>query len=141
MLDAPFHGWVQVTIGPFSEPASYLENTPVDLLKGILNCLNKRKTKYIIHIDSEGYDSKIKFFDDYIEIKTDKERDYGFNKIIVSKNIKEVAEEVIQDIENHFDEFCKWNPEADMEMPGWKENMEQQKVKLEGLIYRIKKLI
>lgn len=137
MLSKPEYGWIAVTIGSFSEPASYLTNVPVDILKGILYRLRGRKTNYTVRIDSEGYISKVQFFDDYVQIKTDKERGNGFSKLIVSKNIKEVAGEVIKDIEDNFEDFCNWEPCAyDKE-----ELVEEQRKKLKILIGKVREFI
>lgn len=108
MLSIPKHGWVNITIGSWTDRASYLSDVHYDLLDAITAKLkNWRPT--CVNMDAEGWEYIIvfdRFNTHIIEYKDDMEY-YSF-EIPVST----LANELYTDISEHLYEWSLWDYDA-----------------------------
>ena len=104
MLAKPLHGWINVAIGDFNERASYLTDIPNDCLDAFIYAIN-RGSPAVVHFDAEGYDYLLiaSYFESYIIIEKEKLEIYQFDI-----NLTDLANELINDIKKHIDEWSDW---------------------------------
>ena len=123
MLSIPKHGWVDITIGDWTDRASYLTNFPEELINALISNLQS-------HIpstgkcDAEGWENII-IFDTYtIHIITDKFESYAsvaenpeieYKLLSFDHHIKDIAEEVYQDISENLYAWSLWDYNAENE--------------------------
>lgn len=116
MLVNPQHGWVTVEIGDWSDRASYLTNVPIDALDAFINSYNHRQPA-TIKFDAEGWEYIVVIDDWETYIIEDLYR-YSKNLLnspsadpiltIVKVNKRELAKELVNDIQSHFYEWVNW---------------------------------
>lgn len=111
MLSVPMHGWVDITIGDWSDRASYLTDLPCDLLDALITKL-QNWIPTCISCDAEGWEYIIVFDSHNIHIIESKD---DFSLISIEKSIREVAEEVYNDISEHVYEWSLWNYDTEDE--------------------------
>jgi len=111
MLTKPNHGWTNLQIGNLTERASYLTDIPNDCLDAFIHAL-QNNTPAVIFFDAEGWDFHLiaSYYQSYIIVDKDKAEVY-----IVEKNIKELAKELYNDINNNFDDWLNWDLYDNME--------------------------
>jgi hypothetical protein len=104
MFTKPEHGWINFTFKEFSERASYETDIPNDCLDAFIYAL-QNNIPAVVYFDAEGYDYYLLStkYDTYVIIEKNKLQVYTINK-----NIEEIAEELIQDIENNFEDWLNW---------------------------------
>jgi len=103
MLTKPNSGWTNVLIDDFSERASYLTDVPNDCLDSFIYGL-KNNVPIAIYFDAEGYDYHLVSSWNSSYIIMDKIN----ATITIDKNIEELAKELIDDIENNFEDWLNW---------------------------------
>lgn len=107
MLSTPRHGWTNVTIGDWSDRASYLTDVPIDLLEAMILAYRNSSLIVGVRIDSEGWESKIIFNRHDVDILTDKTEPDEWQ--ILNVNLDALASELIADLECEYDAWCAWN--------------------------------
>ncbi|HPK52811.1 MAG TPA: hypothetical protein PK114_00025 [Smithellaceae bacterium] len=105
MLANPRTGWVTVTLGEFTDRASYLTNVPVDCLKALIFSLEHRKPASV-RIDAEGWEYVITFTLDETYIVRTK----GSHELfVINKNNMDFAREVYEDIKRDYKAWLDWD--------------------------------
>lgn len=105
MLTKPDCGWTTVTLGDFTDRASYLTNVPDDLLHALIYGI-ETYSPTSVQFDAEGWDYTITFrpLETYIvRIKEEPEL------FVIDMGIYEIAREVLEDIEGDLDAWVKWD--------------------------------
>jgi len=105
MFTIPKHGWTNLQIGDFTERASYLTDIPNDCLDAFTYALKNNKP-VVVFFDAEGWDFHLiaSYYQSYIIIDKDDTKVY-----VIEKNIKELAKELYNDINNNFDGWLNWD--------------------------------
>ena len=106
MLSIPKHGWVNISIGDWSDRASYLTDVHIDILNALINLLQNRKVSSV-YCDAEGWEYII-VFDFYrvyiIEDKEEEPKLYHFDM-----SVKDLAIEVYKDIKENLYAWSLWD--------------------------------
>ena len=105
MLTKPDCGWTTVTLGNFTDRASYLTNVPDELLHALIYGIETYNPASV-QFDAEGWDYTITFrpLETYIvRIKEEPEL------FVIDAGIYEIAREVLTDIERDLDAWMEWN--------------------------------
>lgn len=109
MLSKPKHGWCDITIGDFTDRASYLTPVHLDILKSLCNLCQTHKPQTVF-VDAEGWEYYI-VFDCYstfvILCKEEKPEVFEFDIYY-----KKLAKEVINDIRDNLDDWADWEYDA-----------------------------
>jgi hypothetical protein len=110
MFSKPEYGWTDVTVGDFTCRASYLEDIPVMCMKAFTNALSPYPTPACMLFDAEGWYFYIvsSFNQTFVieEIENDSIADRRLRKYNVK--LTDIAQEVINDIEQYFEEWINW---------------------------------
>ena len=133
MLTKPKHGWVDVELGDFSDRASYLTDIPHDCLDAFTQAL-KNNEPVVIYFDAEGWDYHLvsSYYDSYIILDKD-----SLQVFRIEKNYKDLAKELIEDIEKYIDDWADWMCYRDFN----DSEFEQNKRSLESKLVDLKMLI
>lgn len=104
MFTKPQHGWTNLQLGNFSERASYLTDVPIDCLDAFIYAL-QNKVPAVVYFDAEGWDFHLvsSYYRTYMILDKD-----TVEIFIYDKTIEEVAIELINNIENYFEEWVNW---------------------------------
>lgn len=105
MLSIPKHGWVDISIGDWSNRASYLTDLPHDLMDALIAKL-QNWVPTCVKCDAEGWEYIIVFDSHEIHIIESKD-EYELSSF--EKSIYEVAEEVYEDILKNLYEWSLWD--------------------------------
>ena len=105
MLTKPKAGWTILQIGDFMERASYLTDIPNDCLDAFIHAL-QNNTPAVIFFDAEGWDFHLiaSYYQSYVIVDKEEATVY-----LIEKNIKELAKELYNDINNNFDDWLNWD--------------------------------
>jgi len=112
MFSKPHCGWVTVTLGEFTDRASYLTDVPVDCLDALIFAVDHYRPA-AIRFDAEGWEYTITFtmYETYIvRIKDCTEL------FIVNEDMIDIAKEVISDIERDYKSWMDWDDFNDGEL-------------------------
>ena len=133
MLTKPQYGWTYLIFPNFSERASYLTDVPNDCLDAFIYALQTNNPA-VIFFDAEGFDFHLvsSYYESYVIIDSDNTKIYTFEK-----NIKELAEELVNDIQRDFNDWLNWECYDDGEYA--EVNREKFKEKLSLLNFEINK--
>ncbi len=136
MLSTPKFGWTTISLGEWSDRASYLTDVPMDILNALIDAYKSRNPASI-KFDAEGHDYIIVIDDweTYVIAPEDCESEFP-TLTIVPKNKKELSTEIISDIEKDFDGWVDWNLDFTGETdntPIKEERRRQLKAKIETL--------
>jgi hypothetical protein len=130
MFGKPSAGWTHVTIGNFEGRASYLDDVPFYVLKTLI--------RHFIHggiiamsFDEEGSDFIVVCEDWTTYVISERDKCRYYKKRISDE---ELAKEIISDFESDIDGWANWWIDED-------DTAELRKIRLEGLIKRLKGLI
>ncbi|MFN2938467.1 hypothetical protein ACKX2D_05390 [Lachnospiraceae bacterium YH-ros2226] len=157
MLSLPIAGWVTVTINnTVLGAASYLDDVPSIVLDAFISCLTDMATTDLpthlsITLDAEGYQfgclvwnrtlylvNNAKNEPPYLnmtEVPVDDLADYPPDNL--GKYLVTLAHEVYNDIHDHLDDWCHYNPDAfDSE-----ERQEKYRHLYQGKLYQLRALI
>lgn len=104
MFTKPEHGWTNLQLGNFSERASYLTDIPIDCLDAFIYAL-ENNSPIAIYFDAEGWDYHLvsSYYESYIIISKD-----GFDLMGIEGNFKDLAKELVNDIEIYFEDWVCW---------------------------------
>jgi len=135
MLTKPLHGWTNISVDNFSERASYLTDIPNDCLDAFIYAL-KTNNPAVVFFDAEGYEFHLvsSYYRSYVII--DKE-DNTVETYTIDKNIIKLAKELIDDIENYFEEWLNWEYYDDIKYEYAKTNRDVFKEKLSMLKFEL----
>lgn len=108
MLSNPKHGWCNVNIGDFKGSASYLEDVPFNCVDAFISYFTKSNNinSIAITFDEEGNDFILvcDYYDTYVIINRDKQK----IKYIEDIDIRQLAIELLEDLERDFDAWVNW---------------------------------
>lgn len=129
MLTKPKHGWTNLQIGDFTERASYLTDIPNDCLDAFIHAL-QNNSPAVIFFDAEGWEFHLvaSYYQSYIVVDKSDTKVY-----VIEKNIKELAKELYEDINNNFDDWLSWDIYEDDTDEERKEKKEKLMIKLTQL--------
>ena len=132
LLSKPQYGWCDLSIGDWQDRASYLTNPHIDLLDAFINLFKNRKSS-VVECDAEGwtYIIVLDFF--VVHIIEDKD-DFEYYSFDI--DCKDLAKELIIDIEENIDYWSKWDYCDDT-----KEDYQRTKKKLRYKIKELKKYL
>ena len=148
MLGKPKHGWTNVSIGDYSDQASYLDDVPLDCLNAFINGYSSY-LPITISFDAEGHEFLLVV--DYYTTHIISNRDFimalrtgGEEKerfILKSYDINrdDLAKELINDIESNLEGWVHWffaDPFVDDD-----ENSAERRKELIEHIEKLKELI
>lgn len=105
MFSIPKHGWVNITIGDWSDRASYLTNPHLDILDAFIT-LYSTYNPGAVYCDAEGWEYiiVIHFNDVFVIEQKDDNVLHTFDI-----RTRDLCEEVIKDIESHLYEWSLWD--------------------------------
>ncbi|MBU5331737.1 hypothetical protein KQI61_05970 [Anaerocolumna aminovalerica] len=109
MLSNPEHGWCNVKIGDFEGVASYLTDVPLNCLAAFIQYFDRSSNinSTSVYFDEEGTEFYIVFdyYSTYIIIERKEKPEL---KYIDDIGIKQLAHELIEDLERDFDKWVDW---------------------------------
>ncbi|MEG1564711.1 MAG: hypothetical protein RR365_13440 [Bacteroides sp.] len=138
MLIEPKYGWVTVSIGNWMDRASYLTDVPIDALDAFISSYNRWQPA-TIKFDAEGWEY-IVVIDDYETYIIDYFHDGNLYDKPVLTTVKiskgELAKELVNDIQSHFDEWVNWcsNDSGTEELPKYEQTLRDKLKTLKDLI-------
>lgn len=105
MLSTPRAGWTTITIGEWSDRASYLTDVPMDLLNGFIEYPD---VPFVVEFDAEGWEFEVVINQDFTNmIKYNDIDDIEvYKSVYISKQA--LALEVANDIELDLDGWSGW---------------------------------
>ena len=139
MLTKPQYGWTHIQFPNITLRASYLTDVPNDCLDSFIYAL-QNNSPVVICFDAEGYDYHLvlSYYRSYIIV--DKE-DNSVDTYIIEKGIIELAMELMNDIEDNFEDWLNWECDDDDIGEYTETNREVFKVKLSMLKFELNKRI
>lgn len=106
MFTKPSCGWVGITVGNYKASASYLRDVPMETIGSFIAAIQNNTPASILY-DAEGWEF-ITVFDSYnayvIECKDLESTIYHY-----TINFNNVIEDVYNDFNNNFNDWCNWN--------------------------------
>lgn len=105
MFTEPKHGWTDLKLGCFESRASYLTDIPIDCLDVFIYALQSNSPA-TIYFDAEGWDFHLisSYYESYIISNKNEKSDL----YLIKGSFKELAKELIEDIEKYFDGWINW---------------------------------
>lgn len=133
MLSKPEHGWVEVKLGNFKGLASYITDIPNDCLDAFIYSL-ENKVPATMYFDGEGWNFHMlsPWYCPYTYILVEKE---CLKVHTVEANCEELAKKIVKNIEEHLDDWAKWNVCIN------KRELAKNKRVLQGKLKKLKRLI
>lgn len=107
MLSKPEHGWTDITIGTFTERASYLDDIPVICLKAMIVAYQNPSIPFCVNFDAEGWEYTVvsNWHETHVFTnKNDPEELFLFNV-----SCSQLANELVKDIEDDLDGWVMWD--------------------------------
>ena len=134
MLSNPAHGWCNVKIGDFEGAVSYVTDVPFNCLAAFIQYFDRSShvNSVSVYFDEEGTDFRVVFsyWTTYIIIeREDKPELKYFDNI----GIKQLANELIEDLERDFYRWVDWEYYSDPE--------DGRSKKLRSGIHKLKQLM
>lgn len=133
MLGKPSCGWVTVSYdNEIIGSASYLTDVDVDLLSTCVKYLRGDIDRFYVDFNAEGYLFGFTQINNEIYIYTEEDADaYGAPRLKwISSNyidplylVEDIAQEVSNDIEKNFDDWCDWTAFTDEDKRAKKEEL------------------
>lgn len=111
MLSTPKHGWVDLTIGSWSDRASYLTEVPFELLDALIRAFTTYSPT-CAKFDAEGWEYII-VFDRYDTHVIEYKDDVEFYSVEIG--LIEIAKEIHTDISNNLKEWSLWTYDTEDE--------------------------
>lgn len=109
MLSNPSAGWCDVKIGDFEGVASYLTDVPFNCLAAFTQYFDRSNSinSVSVFFDEEGTEfyTVFDYYNTYIIIERNEEPEL---KYIDNIGIKQLANELIEDLERDFDAWVNW---------------------------------
>lgn len=132
MFSIPKHGWVNISIGNWSDRSSYLTNPHLDMLDAFITLYGSYNPG-AVYCDAEGWEYIIVIsFNDVFVIEQKDE-----NKLItLDVRTRDLCEEVIKDIEEHLYQWSCWSYYIDKE----EERLKDEKI-IKEKIAKLRKVL
>lgn len=105
MFSTPKNGWVDITIGNWSDRASYLTNPHLDFLDAFVDILTTKVTTSVF-CDAEGWIYNVVLNDYIVYIVTDKE---DVSVCSCDVNMHKLVREACDDISRDIDAWSMWS--------------------------------
>lgn len=109
MLSNPEHGWCNIKIGDFEGVASYLTDVPFNCLAAFIQYFDRSSNlnSASVYFDEEGTEfyTVFDYYSTYIIIEREEKPEL---KYLDDVGIKQLANELIEDLERDFDCWVKW---------------------------------
>lgn len=136
MLGKPRYGWTNVEIGDFVDRASYITDVPNDCLDAFIFGL-KNGFPVTVEFDAEGWEFTIvsKFYDTFIIMEKEE-----VEIITTDKTVLDLAEELIEDIELHIDDWSEWSPFSDEKADENKDDLMNKLNELKDIVSSLEKI-
>ncbi|MEY8352504.1 hypothetical protein AALB39_04015 [Lachnospiraceae bacterium 54-53] len=131
MITNPSHGWCEFKLGDFIGSPSYLTDVPIDLLKGFIEYFVRGNS--CIWFDEEGDDFTL-VLTPYSTYIIENKEDAILHEYF-EVNPRDLAKELIADIENCIHEWTIWEYDYDNESNEYKSRISE----LIKLIHELKK--
>ena len=111
MFSIPKHGWVNLSIGDWSDRSSYLTDPHLDMLDAFIT-LYSTYNPGAVYCDAEGWEYiiVISFYDIFIIEQKDEDK-----LITLDVRTRDLCEEVMNDIEEHLYDWSLWSYHVDDE--------------------------
>ena len=111
MFSIPKHGWVDISIGDWSDRSSYLTDPHLDMLDAFITLYGSYNPG-AVYCDAEGWEYiiVISFNDIFIIEQKDEDK-----LITLDVRTRDLCEEVIADIEGHLKDWSMWSYSVDNE--------------------------
>ena len=105
MFSVPKHGWVNISIGDWSDRSSYLTDPHLDILDAFIT-LYSSYNPGAVYCDAEGWEYiiVISFNDIFVIEQKDEDK-----LLTLDVRTRELMEEVIKDIETNIYEWSCWS--------------------------------
>ena len=105
MLSKPEYGWCEINICDWKDRASYLTDPHLDLLDAFIELFKSRKPQ-VVDCDAEGWEYKIVI--DFFEVHIIESKE-GYKYYSFDIGAGYLAKDLINDIEENLDAWCKWD--------------------------------
>ena len=111
MFSIPKHGWVNLSIGDWSDRSSYLTDPHLDMLDAFIT-LYSTYNPGAVYCDAEGWEYiiVISFYDIFVIEQKDEDK-----LITLDVRTRDLCEEVMNDIEEHLYDWSLWSYHVDDE--------------------------
>ena len=111
MFSIPKHGWVNLSIGDWSDRSSYLTDPHLDMLDAFIT-LYSTYNPGAVYCDAEGWEYiiVISFNDIFVIEQKDEDK-----LITLDVRTRDLCEEVMNDIEEHLYDWSLWSYHVDDE--------------------------
>ena len=111
MFSRPKHGWVNLSIGDWSDRSSYLTDPHLDMLDAFIT-LYSTYNPGAVYCDAEGWEYiiVISFNDIFVIEQKDEDK-----LITLDVRTRDLCEEVMNDIEEHLYDWSLWSYHVDDE--------------------------
>lgn len=127
MLSVPKHGWVNITIGDWTDRASYLTDVHLDILDALILHF-ENYVPACAKCDAEGWEYIIVFDHTETHIITDKAEsdDISHKYMVFNIPVRALAEEVYSDILANIRDWSEWNLDFSANSDAFRQNEEQK---------------
>ena len=105
MFSIPKHGWVDISIGDWSDRSSYLTDPHLDMLDAFITLYGSYNPG-AVYCDAEGWEYMIVL--DHYAVHIIESKD-SYKLYTIEKNIEDLAKECYYDILNNINEWSKWD--------------------------------
>ena len=110
MLGKPHGGWTEIKIGDFIGYGSYLTDIPVDCLNACIFALSNN-SPLSFFVDEEGSEFIVtSYYNGTYIIKRYEDSDEEEELFSSTLNFKDLATEILYDIEKYYEDWIKWLP-------------------------------
>lgn len=115
MLSRPENGWTDITIGEWTDRASYVSDVQIDLLDCFIKVF-KDNNSHCVSCDAEGWEYIIVIDLNAIHIIESKDtyEYYSYDFMENNTTLKDVAKELYNDIKENLDAWSVWEPCLDL---------------------------
>ena len=139
ILSKPEHGWTDITIGKWTDRASYLTDVHLDFLKCLIRFFETNSPS-CFQCDAEGWNYTIVISDNYVHTIEEKDEIefYSFDFYEENITIKDFARMVYNDILTYIDDWSCWDPCTDLNDMG---DIENSKKEIQEKLEKLKKYI
>ena len=139
MISRPQNGWVDITIGDWTDRASYLTDVELDFLDCLISVFENHSPA-CFSCDAEGWEYTIVVSENNIHIIEEKDSYEYYSYDFFDNNIlfKDVAKNIYEDIYNNLDAWIVWEPTLDLNDMG---TIDEYKEKIENKLDKLRKFL
>lgn len=107
MLSKPIHGWTDVTIGTFTDRASYINDIPVICLREMIHTYQNPSLPFCVQFDAEGWEYTV--VSNWSETHVFTNKNDPEELFLIDVSCGQLAKELIKDIESELDGWVWWD--------------------------------